>query len=54
MFTIVARPIGKQPKNRECVGWLIIAGHNSGHKVYLKMDMNKALMKIETLSPKIM
>ena len=54
ILTMVARPIGKQPKNKECVGWLIIAGHSSGHKVYRKMDINKALTNIKTLSPNTM
>jgi hypothetical protein len=50
-LTIVPRPMGKHPKNREWVGWLIIAGHNSGHRVYRKIEINRALTNIRTLSP---
>ena len=52
-LTMVASPMGKQPRNNECVGCVIIAGQSSGHKVYRRMEMNKALMNIKTLRPKI-
>ncbi|KAK1256284.1 hypothetical protein MKX07_008543 [Trichoderma sp. CBMAI-0711] len=51
---LLAKPMGKQPKNRDWAGCEIMAGQISGYSVYLKKEMMQKMTKRRTLRAKKM
>ena len=41
MLTIVANPIGKAPRKRDCCGWKSILRKTEGQSVYRRLGLNR-------------
>lgn len=47
MLTIVANPIGKVPRKRDCCGWKSILRKTEGHSVYRRLEVYSSAEAIE-------